>query len=399
MKTPRLFLALLFASTLASGQMLWTKPPVNDSSSGGAAGSFTTVTASSKFIAADGASNAPSYTFSSNTGHGFYYASATAIGMSIAGTNIGFITNLGLYGNALVLDVANQDAFIQRCGANNICIKSVPTPTTAQILDIYGTSTGPKYLRLTHDGTNGVIDTSASAGILSLAPTNATGVTVGKALTQATSITSSTATFPITGLAAAAGGSVSLIGGAGSSTTGGNVIITGGAATSGAGSSVTITAGAAAGGTNSGGNVNLVPTVAVSTGTPGEVQINSARGFFEACWQQFLPANVPVTATSYSFFLANRAYRVVAASIIASSTTTPTVDVFKDSGTNAPGAGATVLTAVMTFSGTANTRVTGTPSATVSATNIAAGDRLSAKWGGTVGALTGGMLCVTLVPI
>lgn len=212
-------------------------------------------------------------------------------------------------------------------------------------------------------------------------------------------LSSPSATFPINGLAAAAGGSVTISGGAGGTTTGGAVAINGGTATSGAGSNITVTAGSGAGGTNAGGDVNLVPGAAVSTGTPGEVKINSARGVTNACWQQYLPASVPVTATSYTFFVANRAFRVTAASIIASSTTTPTVDVTKDTGTNAPGAGTSVLTGVMTFSGSANTRVVGTITGTVATTNLAAGDRLAAKWGGTVGALTGGMLCVTLVPI
>lgn len=233
-----------------------------------------------------------------------------------------------------------------------------------------------------------VFDWSASS-VTSYLPMNGT-----------TSLTSLSATFTVAGLAAAAGGSLAINGGAGSSTTGGAVTITAGAATSGAGAAVTITAGAAAGGTNAGGDVNLVPTAAVSTGTPGEVKVNSARGFFDAIWMQYLPASVPVTGTSYTFFMANRAYRVVAASIICSSASTvPTIDVFKDTGTNAPGAGATVLTGVMQFSATANTRVTGTPSATVSATNLAAGDRLSMKVGGTVGSITGAILTVTLVPI
>jgi collagen type VII alpha len=212
------------------------------------------------------------------------------------------------------------------------------------------------------------------------------------------------------------GGAASLIGGAGAGTgAGGAITITSGAAgatgvagainiavggaTSGNGSAVTITGGNGAGGTNSGGNVNLVPGAAVSTGTPGEVQINSASGFCEASWSQFLAASVPVSGTSYVFFMANRAYRVKAVSAICSSTgTTPTIDITKDTGTNAPGAGTSVLTGVMTLSGTANTRVTGTLTSTVATLTMAAGDRLAAKWGGTVGSLTGGQISVLLQP-
>lgn len=218
----------------------------------------------------------------------------------------------------------------------------------------------------------------------------------------ASPVTAISGTLTIRGVNAAAGGTLALNGGAGSSTTGGPVTITGGTATSGTGANITITAGSGAGGTNAGGNVNLVPGSAVSTGTPGEIQINSARGLFDTCWVQYPPyaTNIPVTGTSYTFFLANRAYRVVAASIINSSTSTvPTVNVTKDTGTTAPGAGSSVLTGAMTFSATANTRVTGTPNATVATTNLAIGDRLATVWGGTIGAITGAIVCVTLVPI
>lgn len=40
--------------------------------------------------------------------------------------------------------------------------------TTAQAYRIYGTTTGPKYLSLSHDGTNAIIDTSASSGRVTL---------------------------------------------------------------------------------------------------------------------------------------------------------------------------------------------------------------------------------------
>lgn len=197
------------------------------------------------------------------------------------------------------------------------------------------------------------------------------------------------------------GGAVSITSGAGGATSGaaGAITIAVGAATSGNGSAITITGGNGAGGTSSGGNINLVPGTAVSTGTPGEVQINGVSGFFEATWQQYLGASVPVTGTSYNFFMANRAYRVKAASIICSSTSTvPTVDITHDTGTNAPGAGTSVLTGVMTMSATANTRVVGTLSATVATLTLAAGDRLAHKWGGTVGSITGALVSVLLEP-
>lgn len=197
-----------------------------------------------------------------------------------------------------------------------------------------------------------------------------------------------------------AGGAVTITSGAAGATgVAGAVNISVGAATAGAGSAVTITGGNGAGGTAAGGNVNIVPGTAVSTGVPGEFQVAGVSGSMEASWAQFVAANVPVSGTSYNFFMANRAWRVKAASVICSSTATvPTVDIFKDTGTTAPGGGTSVLTGVITFSATANTRVTGTLSATVATITLAAGDRLSTKWAGTVGSITGGMVSVLLVP-
>lgn len=248
-----------------------------------------------------------------------------------------------------------------------------------------------------------------------------------------TSITGTAATFPINGLAAAQGGSVTMTGGTsstsgnnggaagvvggtpgatgnggiasitggpggGTSGTGGAANVTAGSPTSGNGSNVTLTASSGAGGTNAGGNVNAIPGAAVSTGIPGEFQINSVAGTFEASWQQYLGASVPVSGTSYPFFLADRAYRVKVASVYQSSAVSPTVDIVKDTGTTAPGAGTTILTGAISF-GAANTRVVGTLSSTVATLTLAAGDRLSAKWGGTVGSLTGGLISVLLVPV
>ena len=243
------------------------------------------------------------------------------------------------------------------------------------------TVTGGAGSTTTTGGTGGTVTIKSGAGGLALA---------GGAATYGAG----------NGGATGAGGATTLSSGNGGATSGvaGAIAITVGSATSGNGSAITLTAGNGAGGTNSGGDINLVPGAAVSTGVPGEIKINSAVGMFDACWQQFLGASVPVSGASYPLFLANRAYRVKAVSVYQSSAVTPTVDIRKDTGTNAPGGGSTVLTGAISF-GAANTVVTGTVSSTISAVNLAAGDRLSATWGGTVGALTGGMVCVSLVPI
>jgi hypothetical protein len=196
------------------------------------------------------------------------------------------------------------------------------------------------------------------------------------------------------------GGAVLYTSGAGGTTgPAGAITLTVGAATAANGASITLNAGNGAGGTNGGGNINLVPGTAVSTGIPGEIQVNSAAGLMSVGWQQFLAASVPVSGTSYPFFVATRAFRVKAVSVYASSTTTPTVDIFKDTGTNAPGAGTSVLTGAISFSAVANTVVNGTVSTTIATVTLAAGDRLSAKWGSTVGALTGAVVNVLLTPV
>lgn len=202
------------------------------------------------------------------------------------------------------------------------------------------------------------------------------------------------------GTGTGAGGAITITSGAAGSTgVAGAVNIAVGAATAGNGSNMTLTGGNGAGGTNAGGDINLIPGTAVSTGIPGEVKVNNVAGLYEANWQQYLAASVPVSGTSYTMFLANRAYRVKAVQVVCSSgSTVPTVDIIKDTGTTAPGGGTSVLTGVITFSGTANTVVTGTVTSTVATKTLAAGDRLSHKWGGTVGSITGAIISVTLVP-
>lgn len=197
-----------------------------------------------------------------------------------------------------------------------------------------------------------------------------------------------------------AGGAITITSGAAGATgVAGVVSIAVGAATAGNGSVLTLTGGNGAGGTNAGGNINLIPGTAVSTGIPGEVAVNSVTGIWEVNWQQFLGASVPVSGTSYPVYLACRAMRVKGVKVVCSSTATvPTVDVTKDTGTTAPGAGSTVLTGAISFSGTANTVVSGTLISTVATLTLAAGDRLSLKWGGTVGSITGAVVNILLTP-
>lgn len=92
----------------------------------------------------------------------------------------------GVAMDLLTFSTTNQDVLLQRDAAGVLSQKNA---ANAQSVRLYGTTTGPKYLSLGHDGTNGVIDVAASSGVLSLAPTNATSVTIGKAITAFNGVT------------------------------------------------------------------------------------------------------------------------------------------------------------------------------------------------------------------
>lgn len=90
--------------------------------------------------------------------------------------------------------LATADVFVYRDAAGTVAQKDA---ANAQAFRIYGTTTGPKYLSLSHNGTNGVIDTSASSGLLSIAPTNATSVSLGKSISSYNGVTTAGTGVPI----------------------------------------------------------------------------------------------------------------------------------------------------------------------------------------------------------
>lgn len=192
-----------------------------------------------------------------------------------------------------------------------------------------------------------------------------------------------------------AGGAITLTSGAGGATSGaaGAINITVGSATSGNGSAITLTAGNGAAGTSSGGNVNLVAGTAVSTGVPGEVQVNGDSSL--------MTINVALTATdaTRTVFVATRACRLKAVKEVHSTASTSgTLQLEKCTGTTAPGSGSSLLTGTMTLAGTANTVVSGTLVATVATITLAAGDRISIVIAGTMTNLVGGLATITLAP-
>lgn len=108
-----------------------------------------------------------------------------------------------------------------------------------------------------------------------------------------------------------------------------------------------------------------------------------------------------------AFFIADRAYEVVAAYEIHATAgndgSAVNAQITKDTSTDAPGAGANLLTnntnAGFNMKGTANTLQTGTLTATAADLVLAAGDRLSIDYAGNVATLAGVVVIVVLKPV
>lgn len=108
-----------------------------------------------------------------------------------------------------------------------------------------------------------------------------------------------------------------------------------------------------------------------------------------------------------SFFVANAAYQVTAIrqvhAVAESTAATLNIQVTKDTGTNAPGAGTDLLTnntnAGFDGKATANTVQTGTLTATTASLQLAAGDRLSVDFSASATELVGVTITVTLKKI
>jgi hypothetical protein len=275
-------------------------------------------------------------------------------------------------------------------------------PSTLALAGAVGSSSAGSAISVTGGAGNGAFNGGAASIVGGASGAGATGA--GGAV-------------PITGGAAnstnGAGGAVTIAGGVGTGTgNGGAVSLTSGAAgatgvagaitvavggaTAGNGSSVTVTGGNGAGGTASGGNVNLVPGTAVSTGIPGEVQVNGDSNLLSAVYNQY-QATIPAGGTSLTIFIANRACRVQSVKgIWSTASSSGTFDVKKDTGTNAPGAGTSVLTGTVGTASTANTTASGTVTGTVATKTLAAGDRLSIVFGGTMTSQAGLVVMVGL---
>lgn len=128
-----------------------------------------------------------------------------------------------------------------------------------------------------------------------------------------------------------------------------------------------------------------------------------------------VPQNITVSVScvanaacvDQAFFIANRAYQVTAIreihAVAGDDVGAVNLQVVKDTGTDAPGAGTDLLTnntnAGFDMKGTANTVQVGTLTATTASLQLAAGNRLSLDFAGTVTTLAGVVVTVSLKPI
>ncbi len=249
-------------------------------------------------------------------------------------------------------------------------------------------------------GATGVGGAASVIGGIGGATSGAGGATTiaGGAATASNSAGGAVSVTGGLGFGSSAGGAASLVGGAGGATgLGGAVAITAGAPTAAAGSDVTITASAGAGSANNGGSVNVVPGAAVTTGAPGTVKVNGDSNLMCA---SYYFTGTPA-ATSQVFYIANRPLLVTSLSEVHSTAAggTSTLDVTKDTGTDAPAGGTALGQAAFNLASTANTVQNATPSATVATKTLAAGNRLSVKFNHAIQASAGVVVTACMAPL
>lgn len=114
----------------------------------------------------------------------------------------------------------------------------------------------------------------------------------------------------------------------------------------------------------------------------------------------YAPAGTP-SATDVAFFVAPRAMRVVSAyevhSVAAGGTSV--LQLVKDTGTDAPGAGTDLLTTGWDLNATANTAQAGALTTTAAVKTLAAGNRLSLDYANSIQSTAGLVVTVCLQPI
>lgn len=139
-----------------------------------------------------------------------------------------------------------------------------------------------------------------------------------------------------------------------------------------------------------------------SNETPLGVQVTEITGSlatattsgtrFQASWIQ---TNTTGTAQDCVFFIATAACKVVAAAEVhaVAAGGASTMQVVKDTGTDAPGGGTDLLTSAFNLNATANTVQSTSTFVSAAAALLAAGDRLAVDWANAVQSTT--VACVT----
>ncbi len=112
-------------------------------------------------------------------------------------------------------------------------------------------------------------------------------------------------------------------------------------------------------------------------------------------------AAAPTTAVDQVFFIATRSMRVIACSEVHSVAAggTSTLQVVKDTSTDAPGAGTDLLSTAFNLAATANTVQVGALTATVASVTLAAGDRLAVDFANAIQASVGVVVTCMLAPL
>lgn len=151
----------------------------------------------------------------------------------------------------------------------------------------------------------------------------------------------------------------------------------------------------------------VVPGWAVTTGTDPdrllEVDFGLAAQLFDVSHQMLLNAD----CVDQALWVCNRPAQLVAVREVhataGNDASAVNMQITKDTGTNAPGAGTDLLTnntnAGFDMKGTANTVQAGTLHATVSNLQFAVGNRMSADFAGTVTTLAGVIVTATFLPL
>ncbi len=112
-------------------------------------------------------------------------------------------------------------------------------------------------------------------------------------------------------------------------------------------------------------------------------------------------AAAPTTAVDQVFFIATRSMRVISCSEVHSVAAggTSTLQVVKDTSTDAPGAGTDLLSTAFNLAATANTTQAGTLTGTVASVTMAAGDRLAVDFANAIQSSVGVVVTCMLTPL